>query len=1153
MPDHYVKASHGDATNMGTRSEAVHTSKRSHASEYLQSEQGDSNARPAKRARNAEKSENLETHERTIALEEYTVGWVCALPLEMAAARLMLDQVHPDLSHQNPADHNNYILGQVQNHNVVIACLPAGIYGLTPAATVAKDMLRTFKSIRFGLMVGIGGGAPSRADDIRLGDIVVGQPTGTIGGIIQYDRGKVVQDGVFQRTGTLNTPPPFLLTALSRLKTDHFSQDSRIPRFVSELVDKAPKKMKKRFSYQGTANDCLYEADYEHVEEDSGCDQCDRSHAIQRDARDDTDPVIHYGNIASGNQVIKHGKTRDRMAKDLAVLCFEMEAAGLQDFPCLVIRGICDYSDSHKNKMWQEYASATAAAFAKEFLSIIPPDRVMREKTVPQLVSANGVYPDLQLRELVHTTNNAILEQTQKQDVRSTNQRHLECHRAFKTSTYEMFKNINPIRSPGTCNWVLQHDRYKSWKQSTHDDLLWISADPGCGKSVLSRFLVEEEFYSTNEHTVCHFFFKDNEDQNSLSIALCALNHQLYSSRPFLIHYAIDDFNHDGEKLQKETDKLWRIFTAAAADCGAGSVTCIIDALDECCVEDRRKFINFLTKFHSEKANCTRNFRLKFLVTSRPYQDIELEFSEIPEPHSIRLVGEDSNADISQEINLVIRDRVEQVGHKLNMNSEVQRVLQEKLLAVPHRTYLWLHLVMDEVVHSLKRTMKAFLQKITLLPTTIEDAYEKILGRLKKSQRRDAEILLHLVVSAQRPLTLSEMDVAFQLATDAPNAQEHGDLQLDEDRMKSEIRQICGLFVFISDRRIHLIHQTAKDFLIAKEGVSPSISKWKSSLCKQRSDSIMAQACIRYLFFRDLYQSHVILRGHVRHVFLREETLEFGVKENPFLFYAAKYWPVHSRDADPRDETIQNLMFELYDADDSKAIFWWSIRAYGYSNRWDFDDLVQKVHVAALNAHPLVLSKLLLRDMVSLEAKDGNGSTPLLIACESGHSEIVRMLLDKGANIDASGIKRATALIAASLNGSAEIVQMLLDKGADVNFLNDDEYGTALIAASYRGFIGIVQMLLDKGAEVDAVGGDKHSTALIAASLNGSAEIVQMLLDRGADVNAQGCCSIGKLTQMLLSISPLDSLFGNALQAASRKGHGKIMQMLLDKGADSSM
>jgi hypothetical protein len=84
--------------------------------------------------------------------------------------------------------------------------------------------------------------------------------------------------------------------------------------------------------------------------------------------------TIHYGTIASGNQVIKDAPTRDRLSKELGgVLCFEMEAAGLMnDFPCLVVRGICDYADSHKNKAWQPYAAATAAACAKSILSLVP-------------------------------------------------------------------------------------------------------------------------------------------------------------------------------------------------------------------------------------------------------------------------------------------------------------------------------------------------------------------------------------------------------------------------------------------------------------------------------------------------------------------------------------------------------------------------------------------------------------------------------------------------------------------------------------------------------------------------------------------------------------------------------------------------------------
>ena len=118
----------------------------------------------------------------TLLHGDYTVGWICALPSEMAAARAMLDEHHNPLQ-QNSRDHNTYTLGRIGRHNVVLACLPTGVIGTLSAARVANQMLQTFEGIRFGLMVGIGGGVPSEENDIRLGDIVVSKPKGQFGGV----------------------------------------------------------------------------------------------------------------------------------------------------------------------------------------------------------------------------------------------------------------------------------------------------------------------------------------------------------------------------------------------------------------------------------------------------------------------------------------------------------------------------------------------------------------------------------------------------------------------------------------------------------------------------------------------------------------------------------------------------------------------------------------------------------------------------------------------------------------------------------------------------------------------------------------------------------------------------------------------------------
>ncbi|KAE8360872.1 violaceus kinesin [Aspergillus caelatus] len=302
--------------------------------------------------------------------DDYTVAWICALPLEMTAAKTMLDNVHSSLP-QPETDHNVYTLGNITGHNVVIACLPSGVYGTTSAAVVLAHMLPTFPSLRFGLMVGIGGGVPSKNTDIRLGDVIVSMPTVVSGGVIQYDYGKTLYNGHLQRAGLLNKPPQYLLTAVSQIRSDYMVRDSLIKKGISEMVQKY-QKIYEQFSRPD--HDWLFKPGYDHTGKMADCSLCDQSQLVVRPTRESNEPAIHYGLIASGNQVIKNAKIRDSIAQELNILCFEMEAAGLMDqLPCLVIRGICDYCDSHKHKQWQGYAALTAAAYARALLEVVPP------------------------------------------------------------------------------------------------------------------------------------------------------------------------------------------------------------------------------------------------------------------------------------------------------------------------------------------------------------------------------------------------------------------------------------------------------------------------------------------------------------------------------------------------------------------------------------------------------------------------------------------------------------------------------------------------------------------------------------------------------------------------------------------------------------
>ncbi|KKK12332.1 hypothetical protein P175DRAFT_0498533 [Aspergillus ochraceoroseus IBT 24754] len=310
--------------------------------------------------------------------EHYTIGWICMLEVEFIAALSMLDEQHGPLP-VSTNDRTDYVPGRIGPHNVVIVPLQGA--GNALAAGAMAKMRMTFPNITSVLLVGIGGGVPVETDAgmIRLGDVVVGEPSGRYPGVVQYDHGKL-EAGEFQHTGFLAPPPERLLVAARELDARRATMPTdpileHLRRMVDSTVD-GPSMLSR---YPGLEKDHLYSPGYVHQGARVPCDQsgCSPLQRVQRptDAAGDRErsPVVHRGNIASAERVMKSGLRRDQIAEQYDIICFEMEAAGvLADWPCLVIRGISDYSDSHKNDDWQPYAAATAAAYARQLCFHIP-------------------------------------------------------------------------------------------------------------------------------------------------------------------------------------------------------------------------------------------------------------------------------------------------------------------------------------------------------------------------------------------------------------------------------------------------------------------------------------------------------------------------------------------------------------------------------------------------------------------------------------------------------------------------------------------------------------------------------------------------------------------------------------------------------------
>lgn len=323
---------------------------------------------------------------------DYTVGCICALPEESAALQAFLDARHDGPEYISTHDNNDYTLGRIGKHNVVICVLPSNQYGIVAAATVARDLAHSFPNVRIGLMVGIAGGAPNSRSEVHLGDVVVGVACNGSPAVFQYDYGKAIQGHGFQTTGFINQPPQILLTAVNGLRAFYEVEGECLEEAVKSALEKRPR-MKQKYQRPDASTDRLYRSSFIHPDPDLdctlACGDC-KSRLSQREKWDNDGPTVHYGLIASSNSLMKDAHIRDDLVKKNGMLCFEMEAAGLLNhFPCLVIRGICDYSDSHKNKKWQGYASMIAAAYARDLLGRIAPSRVEAERTIGDLYSGN--------------------------------------------------------------------------------------------------------------------------------------------------------------------------------------------------------------------------------------------------------------------------------------------------------------------------------------------------------------------------------------------------------------------------------------------------------------------------------------------------------------------------------------------------------------------------------------------------------------------------------------------------------------------------------------------------------------------------------------------------------------------------------------------
>ena len=470
----------------------------------------------------------------------------------------------------------------------------------------------------------------------------------------------------------------------------------------------------------------------------------------------------------------------------------------------------------------------------------------------------------------------------------------------------------------------------------------------------------------------------------------------------------------NGSGIVTLTTTLWNILKDAAQDPAAGPTIFVLDALDECAETDFQDLIWMLMAFFLQEPS--KLGRVKFLLTSRPYENVVSKFHRLVDAFPyIRIPGEDKSKAIGQEVNSVIKHRVQQ----LQLSADIKGHLERRLIETPHRTYLWVYLVFNYLTtSSFKRTKRGIESIIATLPESVNQAYEKILEKHKDSQM--VQKALSIILAASRPLTLTEMNVAINTDISSRSIE---DLDLErEGDFKRRLRSWCGLFVSIYHGKVYFLHQTAREFLLANLSTPGNVlpaSEWHHSINIHQAHVILAEVCVVYLNFLN---SDLTLTDTNREA-------SYYNNNYAFLDYSAKNWGTHFRVANiSNNADIVPFALRICDSDSKSYSAWFKI--YWKTKNAELPRHFLDLMVASYFGHEAVV-KLLLEKGAEVDSESDNGQTPLSWAAGDGHEAVVKLLLEKGAKLETKDEEYGrTPLSWAARNGHEAVVKLLLEKGA---------------------------------------------------------------------------------------------------------------------------
>ncbi|KAL6831285.1 ankyrin repeat-containing domain protein [Trichoderma sp. SZMC 28015] len=1053
----------------------------------------------------------------------YTIGWISAIEIEYIAAQEFLEEEHdpPERVHQN--DENHYTLGRIGKHNVVIVVLPRGDNGVAAAAMAAKDMMHSFPNVRVCLMVGIGGGAPSKRHDIRLGDVVVSVPTfsekgGNQGGVIQYDYGRTIQEKCFQGARYLNRPPRSLLTAVTGLGAKYKRCGNNIDKTINDILQTNPR-LREEYGRPDAGSDKLYSSDPVQILS-AGKDLA--SELIERPKRSEKEdnPAVHYGLIASADGFMEDAQIRDILAEELDVLCFEMEAAGLMNsFPCLVIRGICDYSDRHWFKEWRGYAAMTAAAYAKALLEVVPASDVDKMQTIKDLVP-----PELfeRARSFI-----APFWSDKKKEVASVSEiadpEEIQTKDTSKDQPYQMPPTPaqSPIMGDVELKEISGKNRGKDQPYQKPPIRTTATRSPVMGdldpeKTQAKGSGKDQPYQMSRNQTAKTAPAKDsfNSSQIEIKHVYIAVMGVTGAGKSSLISLCTGKNVKIGHNLESCTSDVEDVeFMLNDHVCVHLIDTPGFDDTSRSDVEVLQNIAVWLTD-----SLKLEDIKLSGIIYLHRIIDVRMAGSALRNLSMFKkLCGEGAYSSV-----VLATSMWSQVDEATGAQREQELIETKKF---------WGHMYeKGSRIFRLDQTRESCLEIIkyiiSLGSTTLLELQDEIVNHHRQIEDTEAGVQLNQDIIRERQKHQAEL-LALKEQMQEEMAEHDAELQRalkeEYDELKENIRR--------SDEEQAKLKQDLKDVHERKERELLELKKQMWAERQRYDENRKRQAKeyddkIRRSEERSRKQLEILERKNSEQNDRLRRTEEAHYKQKAALERQAKE-----------------------NADRVKA---WA------------EHRNTPLHLAAMDGKADVAASLLFQG-ANIEAKNKYGRTPLYLAVLNGKADIAELLLDQEADIEAMEADGWTILHKMAAKGNADMVNFLLNHGAKLEAKINNNGNTPVGLAIWNNQLYMAKLLLKRGANINARRSTDGATILHQVATDGRVEWVDFLLCSGASLEVhtdKGLTPFGRavwnekadMAEMLLhrgaNLEATDTENWTILHFTAANGKASMVKFLLDHGAN---